>query len=187
MQMATLQDLYVDVLKDLYDAENRILKALPKMAKAASSTELRHGFEEHFNQTQQHVGRLDQVFEQLGETAKRKKCKAIEGLLEEGKELMADDSEPEVLDAGLIAAAQKVEHYEIAAYGCARTYAKLLNQDEASGLLQATLDEEKLTDKKLSELAMSQINLEAAQAESEQKSEAPPKTRKRTTTRTRKK
>jgi ferritin-like metal-binding protein YciE len=125
------------------------------------------------------------VFDQLGETAKRKKCKAIEGLLEEGKELMESDSDPEVLDAGLIAAAQKVEHYEIASYGCARTYAELLDQSEASDLLQQTLDEEKRTDEKLTKLAMSGINIEAAEASGEEESASPP--RKRPTARAHKK
>jgi len=162
MQLQTLQDLYVDVLKDLYDAESQILKALPKMAKAANSTELQQGFREHLDQTQRHVERLEQVFDHLGKPAKRKKCKAIEGLLEEGKELMEEANGSEALDAGLIAAAQKVEHYEIASYGCARAYAELLQESEASKLLQQTLDEEKLTDRKLTELAMNQINRDAA-------------------------
>jgi ferritin-like metal-binding protein YciE len=161
MNLNTLKDLYVDVLKDLYDAENQILKALPKMAKAASSTELQEGFQEHLQQSEGHVERLDQVFEFAGEPAKRKKCRAMEGLLEEGKELLESDSDPEVLDAGMIAAAQKVEHYEIAGYGCARAYAQLLGENEAVGLLQQTLDEERRADEKLTELAMSQINLAA--------------------------
>jgi ferritin-like metal-binding protein YciE len=162
MNLETLKDLYVDVLQDLYDAENQILKALPKMAKAASSPNLQKGFQGHLQQTEGHVERLDQVFEHLGETARRKKCKGIEGLLEEGKELLQSDSDPEVLDAGLIVAAQKVEHYEIATYGCARTYAEVLGQEEAAELLQQTLDEEKQTDEKLTQIAMSQINLDAA-------------------------
>lgn len=161
MNLNTLKDLYVDVLKDLYDAENQILKALPKMAKAASSTELQEGFQEHLQQSEGHVERLEQVFEFAGEPAKRKKCKAMEGLLEEGKELLESDSDPEVLDAGMIAAAQKVEHYEIAGYGCARAYAQLLGENEAVELLQQTLDEERRADEKLTELAMSQINLAA--------------------------
>ena len=186
MQIETMQELYVDVLKDLYDAEQQILKALPKMAKAANSEELRDGFQEHLAQTQTHLERLDQVFAQIGETAKRKKCKAIEGLLEEGKELMESVSDREVLDAGLIAAAQKVEHYEIATYGCARTYAELLDQGGATDLLQQTLDEEKLTDQKLTELAVNQINLEAAEG-SPDGLEEEPVTRKRTTARAHKK
>ena len=186
MQIETMQELYLDVLKDLYDAERQILKALPKMAKAANCEELRDGFQEHLSQTQTHVERLDQVFEQMGHTAKRKKCKAIEGLLEEGKELMDSASDPEVLDAGLIAAAQKVEHYEIATYGCARTYAELLDQGGATDLLQQTLDEEKMTDQKLTELAVSQINLEAADNGSEAAQDRP-MTRKRPTARAHKK
>src|SRR5262245_42642840 len=175
MQFETMQDLYQDVLMDLYDAEHQILKALPKMARAANSEELQNGFEQHLNQTQTHVERLDQVFEQLGKSAKRKKCKAIEGLLEEGKELMDSVTDSEVLDAGLIAAAQKVEHYEIAAYGCARTYADLLDQGGASDLLQQTLDEEKTTDKKLTELAVNGINLEAAQGDAGMTEDQPTK------------
>ena len=186
MQIQTMQELYVDVLKDLYDAEQQILRALPKMAKAAHSEELRDGFQEHLAQSQTHLERLDQVFEQLGRTAQRKKCKAIEGLLEEGKELMDSVSDPEVLDAGLIAAAQKVEHYEIATYGCARTYAELLDQGGASELLQQTLDEEKMTDQKLTELAVNQINLDAAEEGSEA-GETQPASRKRTTAQGRKK
>src|SRR5258705_8633537 len=122
MKLETLRDLYIGVLNDLYDAESRIVKALPKLAKAASSAELQQGFQEHLEQSKGHVDRLEQVFEDLGIPAKRKKCKAIEGLLEEGKELMEAESDSEVLDASLIAAAQKVEHYEIASYECVRTY-----------------------------------------------------------------
>jgi ferritin-like metal-binding protein YciE len=169
MKLETLTDLYVDLLKDLYDAENKIVKALPKLAKAASSAELQQGFEQHLEESKGHIERLDQVFQHLGEPAKRKKCKAIEGLLEEGKELMEAESDSEVLDAGLIAAAQKVEHYEIASYGCARTYAELLGQNESAALLEQTLEEEKQTDRKLSELATSQINIDAKDAETEQK------------------
>jgi ferritin-like metal-binding protein YciE len=160
MKLETLRDLYIGVLNDLYDAESRIVKALPKLAKAASSAELQQGFQEHLEQSKGHVDRLEQVFEDLGIPAKRKKCKAIEGLLEEGKELMEAESDSEVLDAGLIAAAQKVEHYEIASYGCVRTYAELLGENEAAALLEQTLEEEKQTDEKLSQLA-SQINIEA--------------------------
>jgi ferritin-like metal-binding protein YciE len=162
MKMESLRDLYVDELKDLYSAENQILKALPKMAKAASSDDLRSAFEEHLEQTKIHVERLEQIFERLEQSPKGKKCKGMEGLIEEGKELLEEDAEPEVLDAGLISAAQRVEHYEMAAYGCVRTYARLLEEGEAAGLLQQTLDEEGQTDKKLSQLAEG-INLEAAQ------------------------
>jgi ferritin-like metal-binding protein YciE len=167
VELASLQELYIDELKDLYSAENQILKALPKMAKAAASEDLRSAFEEHLEQTKTHVERLEQIFDKLETSPKGKKCKAMEGLIEEGKELMKEDSEPEVLDAGLISAAQKVEHYEMAGYGCVRTYARLLEDEDAAELLQQTLDEEGETDKKLTELAES-INLEAAQDEAEE-------------------
>jgi len=183
MQIETMREFYIDVLKDLYDAEHQILKALPKMAKAAKSEDLQDGFQEHLSQTEMHVKRLDQLFNQLGEPAKRKKCKAVEGLLAEGKELMETLADPELLDAGLIAAAQKVEHYEIATYGCARTYAELLDEGDGSDLLQQTLDEEKLTDKKLTELAVSHINLEAAESATEDANDG----RKRRVTSSRKK
>lgn len=171
MELATLQELYIDELKDLYSAENQILKALPKMARAAASEDLQSAFEEHLEQTKTHVERLERIFEKLQTSPKGKKCKAMEGLIEEGKELMEEDGEPEVLDAGLISAAQKVEHYEMAGYGCVRTYARLLGDEEAADLLQQTLDEEGETDKKLTELAES-INLEAAQSEAEEESTA---------------
>lgn len=163
MNMESLRDLYVEELKDLYSAENQILKALPKMIKAATSPELKAGFEEHLQQTRGQVGRLEKIFKQLDESPKGKKCKGMEGLLEEGKELMEEDAEPEVLDAGLIAAAQHVEHYEIAGYGCVRTYAELLGDKTAANLLQETLDEEKETDEKLTMIAKS-INVEAERA-----------------------
>jgi ferritin-like metal-binding protein YciE len=159
--METLQDLYVEELKDLYSAENQILKALPQMVKAAASPQLKAGFEEHLNQTKEHVSRLEQIFEGLGKSPRGKHCKGMEGVLEEGKELLKEDAEPEVLDAGLIAAAQHVEHYEIAGYGVCRTYAKLLGDETAAGLLQTTLNEEELTDRKLTQLAESSINVEA--------------------------
>jgi ferritin-like metal-binding protein YciE len=161
MKLGSLHDLYVEELRDLYNAENQILKALPKMAKAACHPELKQAFEEHLEQTQGQVERLDKIFKKLDARAKGKKCKAMEGLLEEGKELMEQDADEDVLDAALIAAAQKVEHYEIAAYGCARTYARLLGEDEAAELLQQTLDEEGETDKRLTQLAESVVNVEA--------------------------
>lgn len=161
MKLETLKDLYVEELKDLYSAENQILKALPQMAKAAASPELRAGFEEHFSQTKEHVSRLEQIFESLGKSPRGKHCKGMEGVLEEGKELLKEDAEPEVLDAGLIAAAQHVEHYEIAGYGVCRTYAKLLGEDRAATLLQTTLNEEETTDRKLTKLAETSINVEA--------------------------
>ena len=161
MKLETLEDLYVSELKDIYSAENQILRALPKMAKAASAPELREAFQEHLAQTKTHVERLDQIFDQMGKSAKGKKCKGMEGLIEEGKELMEEDAEEAVLDAGLISAAQRVEHYEIAAYGCVRTYARELGNSKAEKLLQQTLEEEGETDKKLSELAESLINAQA--------------------------
>ncbi len=163
MEMQDLRDLFIEQLKDLYSAENQILKALPKMIKTASSEELKAGFEEHLEQTKGQVQRLEQIFKNLDESPKGKKCKGMEGLLAEGKELMEEDAEPDVMDAGLICAAQHVEHYEIAGYGCVRTYAELLGDKKAAQLLQATLDEEKQTDQKLSQLAQS-INVEAEKA-----------------------
>ena len=165
MKLETLKDLYIEELKDIYDAENQILKALPKMAKAASSDSLREALKEHEDVTHGHVDRLDQVFDRLGERAKGRKCKAMEGLIEESKELMSEDSAEDVLDAGLIASAQRVEHYEIAVYGTLHTYAEQLNLDEDAELLQETLDEEKEADQKLSELATECINIEAQEGE----------------------
>jgi ferritin-like metal-binding protein YciE len=155
-----LKDLYVEELRDIYDAENQLVKALPGMAKAASSQELRSAFENHLEQTREHVRRLEQVFADLGEKAKAKKCKGMQGLIAEGKQAIDDDFEGNVKDAELISAAQRVEHYEIAAYGTVRSYAELLDQQDAVSLLQKTLQEEKDTDEKLSELADS-INAQA--------------------------
>jgi ferritin-like metal-binding protein YciE len=163
MELSSLRELYISELRDLYSAENQILKALPKMAKTASSDELKNGFNEHLEQTKVHVERLEQIFKNLDVTPRGKKCKGMEGLIEEGKELMQEDAEPEVLDAGLICAAQKVEHYEMAGYGCVRTYARVLGDEEAAELLQQTLQEEEETDKKLTDLAESSINLQAAE------------------------
>lgn len=163
MELESLRELYVDELKDLYSAENQILKALPKMIKAATSKELKAGFQEHLEQTKEHVTRLEKIFKKLGTTPKGKKCKGMEGVIEDGKELMEEDAEPEVMDAGLIGAAQHVEHYEIAGYGCVRTYAELLGNDDDAQLLQKTLDEEKETDAKLTALAHG-INVEAERA-----------------------
>jgi len=161
MKMKTLQDLLVDNLKDLYSAESQLVRALPKMAKAASHADLKAGFEEHLEQTKQHVSRIEEICKMLEVTPKGKKCAAMEGLIEEGKELLEEDIDAAVLDAGLIAAAQKVEHYEIAAYGTARTWAQQLELDDAVGLLEQTLAEEKETDEKLTELATSAINEDA--------------------------
>ena len=164
MKLNTLQDLLIEELQDLYDAESQILKALPKMAKAASAPQLRQAFEEHLQQTQTHVERLDRVFQQFGAKAKGKTCKAMQGLITEGEEMIKEKADPAVRDAGLIAAAQRVEHYEMAGYGTVRTYARQLGQQQAASLLQQTLDEEGMTDKKLTQLAESLINLEAERA-----------------------
>lgn len=171
MKMETLQELYVEQLKDVYDAENQILKALPKMAKTATHEELKAAFEQHLEQTQEHVSRLEQIFEELGEKSKGKKCEAMKGLIEEGKQMMEEDADEDVMDAGLICAAQKIEHYEIATYGCLRTYAEMLGFDDQADLLQETLDEEKDTDDNLTELAVSVINIEAEDAEDEEEEE----------------
>ena len=160
-----LRELYIDELRDLYDAENRLTKALPEMAKAAESQQLRAGFEEHLEQTKGHVDRLEQIFEALAEKPSGKKCAAMVGLIQEGQSLMDEDFEGGVKDAALISAAQRVEHYEIAAYGCVKTWAGLLGEIEAESLLEQTLDEEKETDNKLTELS-EQINVEANQSES---------------------
>ena len=159
-----LQELLVDELKDLYNAENQIIKALPKMAKAASSPELKRAFERHLEETKRQVERLDQIGEALDVRMSGKKCKGMEGLIEEGKEIMSEDLEEDALDAGLIGAAQKVEHYEIAAYGTARAHANMLGLNKIAKLLQQTLDEEGATDKKLTQLAESIINVEAVEA-----------------------
>jgi ferritin-like metal-binding protein YciE len=174
-----LKELYIDELKDLYSAENQLVKALPKMAKAASSDELRKGFQEHLEQTKGHVQRLEQIFELLDESPKGKKCKGMEGLIAEGSEVTEEDFEGAVLDAGLIGAAQRVEHYEIAAYGTARAFAEELGETEHVSLLSETLKEEEETDEKLTELSQ-EINSEAnsaedTEAEDEEEDDAPAK------------
>ena len=161
MKLATLHDLYVEELKDLYNAEHQILKALPKMAKAASDARLAKAFKGHLEETKGHIERLEKIFKKLEASPKGKTCKAMEGLLEEGKEVMAEDADPTVMDAALIATAQRVEHYEMAGYGCVRTFARLLGYDQAADLLQETLDEEGAADKKLTKLAETVINVEA--------------------------
>ena len=161
MKLDSLQKLYIDELRDLYNAENQLLKALPKMAKGASSEELKNAFEKHLGQTETHVERLEQVFAELDQTPKGKTCRAMKGLIEEGSEILKEDGEKSVLDAGIIVAAQKVEHYEIAGYGSVRTFAKLLGQDKAAELLQTTLDEESETNELLNQLAETGINPEA--------------------------
>jgi ferritin-like metal-binding protein YciE len=166
--METLRDLYVEEIKDLYSAENQILKALPRMIKAATHPQLKKAFTKHEKQTREHVKRLERICKELGEKPTGKKCVGMEGLLEEGKELIKEKPEKEVLDAGLITAAQHVEHYEMAGYGTCRTWASLLGYDRQVQWLQATLDEEKQTDVDLTVLAESSINLEAAEAEGEE-------------------
>jgi ferritin-like metal-binding protein YciE len=159
--MESLRDLYVEELKDLYSAENQILKALPKMAKKASSDELRAAFEEHLEITRGQVERLETIFDDLERSPKGKRCKGMAGLIEEGSEMMKEDAEPDVLDAALISSAQRVEHYEIAAYGTVRTYADRLGLEKHSRLLQQTLDEEGEADKKLTQIAESSVNEDA--------------------------
>jgi ferritin-like metal-binding protein YciE len=159
-----LEELLVDELKDLYSAETQIVKALPKMMKAAGSPELKRAFERHLEETRRQVERLNQIADNLDIKLTGKKCKGMEGLIEEGKEIMEEDLDENAVDAGLIGAAQKVEHYEIAAYGTARTHAQLLGLTKVARLLQQTLDEEGATDKKLTALAESIINVEAVQA-----------------------
>jgi ferritin-like metal-binding protein YciE len=162
-EMNPLQELLIDELKDLYSAENQIIKALPKMAKNASNADLRTAFERHLEETRAQAGRLEQIADEMDFTLRGKKCKGMEGLIEEGKELISDDLDANALDAGMIGAAQKVEHYEIAAYGTARNHANLLGLKKVAKLLQQTLDEEGRTDKKLTQLAESIVNAEALQ------------------------
>ena len=165
MKIDSLDILLEEELKDTYSAEKQLLKALPKMAGKASSDELRAAFEEHLTVTEGQVTRLETVFEALGKTAKAKTCKAMQGLIEEATELMEEDADDAVLDAGLIAAAQKVEHYEIASYGTVRTWANLRGNEDAAELLQETLDEETEADQKLTELAENFVNPEAEEQE----------------------
>jgi ferritin-like metal-binding protein YciE len=161
MKLETLRDLYVEQLHDLYSAETQLVKALPKMAKAATHGQLQNAFQEHLRQTEQHVQRLEQIFQQLGVKPKSQTCKGMQGLIEEGEEMIKMKGDSAAIDAGLIAAAQRVEHYEIAGYGCVRTYAQQLGDQRGAQLLQQTLDEEGMTDKKLTQLAEQVINLEA--------------------------
>jgi len=163
-EMNPLQELLIEELKDIYSAETQIVKALPKMAKAASAPELKRAFEKHLLETRRQVERLEQIGAALDTKMTGKKCHGMEGLIEEGKEIMEEDLDENAIDAGLIGAAQKVEHYEIAAYGTARTHASLLGLNRIAKLLQQTLDEEGATDKKLTALAESIINVEAVEA-----------------------
>jgi ferritin-like metal-binding protein YciE len=163
MALRTLEDLYVEELKDLYNAEQQITKALPKMSKAAASPRLKDAFNQHLDQTREQIKRLDRIFDELGRSPRGKRCRGMEGLIEEGKEIMTADADPAVRDAGLISQAQRVEHYEMASYGTARTYAKLLGYDDAAQSLQQTLDEEGDTDHRLTDLAVRTINPQAEQ------------------------
>ena len=162
MELNTLKDLYLHELKDLYSAEKQIIAALPKMVKAASNEQLATGFKEHLEQTKEQVVRLEKILSGHNQTTRGPKCKGMEGVLKEGAEMIEEEADDEVRDAGLIAAAQRVEHYEMAGYGCARTYAHLLGDNEGVQLLQTTFAEESDTDKKLTTLATSVINVAAA-------------------------
>ena len=165
MKLEDLEDLFKQDLKDVLHAENQIIKALPKMIKTATNEELKAGLTQHLDETREHVSRLEQVMGELGMPVKGKPCKAMQGIIEEGKEVMDEDAEDDVMDAALIGAAQKVEHYEIATYGTLCTYADLLGLKSAKNLLGQTLAEEKLTDEKLTKLAESVVNVEAAHAQ----------------------
>ena len=164
MSLDSLEKLFIEELKDIYNAEKQLTRALPRMAKAAESPELEQAFTSHLKETEGQIKRLERVFQEVGQAVRGKKCKGMEGLIEEGKEKMEEDGEVEVKDAALIASAQKVEHYEIAAYGCLRTYAELLGYSEAAQLLQQNLQEEEAADKKLNALAEGGINESAAMA-----------------------
>jgi ferritin-like metal-binding protein YciE len=161
MELETLYDLYLHELRDLYSAEQQLIKALPKMSKAATNRQLAAGFKQHLQQTKGHSLRLEEIFKRLEESPRGPKCEGMEGLIAEGDKMVKEDAEDEVRDAGLIAAAQRVEHYEIAGYGCARTYAELLGDKTGARLLTANLKEEGETDKKLTKLARSAINFKA--------------------------
>jgi len=167
MKLDSLRSLWIEEMRDLYNAETQLLKALPKMAKKASTQELKEAFESHLDETQTHVERLDEIFDRLGKKPTGKTCKAMKGLIEEGSEMMMEDGLDSVIDAGIIAAAQRVEHYEIAGYGVVRTFASLLGEDEAEELLQETLDEEGAADEKLTEIAEGIVNEEAEEADEE--------------------
>ncbi|HEY9087031.1 MAG TPA: ferritin-like domain-containing protein [Anaerolineaceae bacterium] len=160
-KVKTLEDLLVEQLKDLYSAEGQLVHALPKMAKAATNPELRMGFEQHLEQTRQQQQRIEQMFEHLEGSPRGKKCVGMEGLIKEGDEVLQEDMDPQVRDAALIAAAQKVEHYEISGYGTAATYADMLGKKEVGALLKQTLSEEEMTDQKLTKMAKMRVNWDA--------------------------
>jgi ferritin-like metal-binding protein YciE len=178
MEHSALKELYIDELRDIYNAESQLVIALPKMAKASTSDELRSGFESHLEQTRGHVQRLEEIFDALDEKPTGKKCAGMQGLVKEGEGIMDEDFQGEVMDAALISAAQRVEHYEIAAYGCVRSWAELLGESEAASLLEKTLEEEKETDQKLTELS-EKINVEAKGQDEEGEEEEQPETRKK--------
>jgi len=161
MKLESLKDLYIEQLQDLYSAETQLVEALPKMAEAATASDLKKGFLDHLRQTQEHVRRLERIFKDLGEDADKQTCEGMKGLIKEGSEMIKMKGEDAARDAGLIAAAQRVEHYEIAAYGTVRTYAELLGNDQHVSLLDKTLTEEEETDERLTQLAESHINEEA--------------------------
>jgi ferritin-like metal-binding protein YciE len=162
MSLDSLEKLFVEELKDIYNGETQLLQALPRMAKAAETPDLKQAFTNHLKETEGHVQRLERIFQELGENPKGKRCKGMEGLVEEGKDVMEKEGEPPVIDAALIAGAQRVEHYEIAAYGCLRTYARLLGNDNAAQLLAQTLAEEEAADKKLTAIGEKSVNKQAA-------------------------
>lgn len=178
MALATMHDLMIAELKDIYSAETQLVKALPKMAKGANTPSLRKAFEDHLEQTQEHVSRLDQIFELLGTSPRGTKCKGMEGLLEEGADMLAEEGDDTVRDAGIIAAAQRVEHYEIAAYGSTLAFATLMGHTEIAGLLEQTLTEEKAADELLSAIAEDEVNVAAPgmdEADEEDEDAATPK------------
>jgi ferritin-like metal-binding protein YciE len=164
MKMESLKDLYLEQLRDLYDAETQLIEALPKMAEAAHNSDLKNAFHQHLRQTREHVTRLERVFSSLGEKPEGQTCHGMKGLIKEGQEMIKAKGDPDVIDAGLIAAAQRVEHYEIAGYGTVRAYAETLGAEAAVSSLEKTLQEEEATDDKLTELAESHINVEAEAA-----------------------
>jgi ferritin-like metal-binding protein YciE len=164
MSLDSLQSLFLEELKDIYHAEKQLVQALPRLAKSASAPELKEAITSHLRETEGHVERIQQIFQDLGHAARGKRCKGMEGLLEEGKAVMEEEGDPAVIDAALIAGAQRVEHYEIAAYGCLRTYAELLGYDNAAKLLSETLAEEEAADQKLNSIAEGKVNAQAAAA-----------------------
>jgi ferritin-like metal-binding protein YciE len=178
VKVNSLQELYVDELKDLYDAENQIIKALPKMIDAASSEELQNALTEHLEVTREQAKRIEQIFQNMGEKLKAEKCKGMEGVIKEGAEILSEDMDENVKDAAIISAAQRVEHYEMAGYGTVRTWANLLGESEAEELLQETLDEEKEADEKLNQLA-EQINVQAEAGADEEEPEVRPSSQQR--------